>query len=159
MNWKVSYEMLFENNLDPNVWIKKHNFFVITMILQYPRKLPNDVIKRKYYTFFMNLDEFVPESRYKAAYKSGLDRYPISPFLDSRENLFKWYFILSNYIFEEIQYPRYELGEWIKKYHDEYTPPAIIEDGFHKKHQKLIYGFIICFISVVIYMLYQPVYL
>ena len=75
--------------LNPNVWLPHLKFTLQTMAITYPSK-PNDVAKKKYYDFISNLPVFIPIEPFGKNFMDLLDKYPVTPYLDSRMSMMKW---------------------------------------------------------------------
>lgn len=82
-------------NLDPDVWGPNYWFFLHTIAYSYPENV-NQVTKRKYYDFIQNLPLFIPVSEMGDNFASILDKYPVTPYLDSRESFIRWVNFIHN---------------------------------------------------------------
>ena len=81
--------------LDPKIWGPFYWFVLHTIALTYPAH-PNEVIKKKYYDFIQNLPLFIPIPEMGDNFGAMLDKYPISPYLDSRESFIRWVHFIHN---------------------------------------------------------------
>ena len=70
-------------------WGRQFWFVLHTIAFSYP-KHPNKVTKRKYYDTVMNIPLFLPNSDVGDKFSKLLDKYPVTPYLDSRESFIKW---------------------------------------------------------------------
>jgi hypothetical protein len=72
-----------------NVWGPKYWYVLHMMAFHYP-KHPNKVTKKKYYEMIMNFPLFIPHPEMGNKFSGLLDKYPVTPYLDSRESFIKW---------------------------------------------------------------------
>ena len=82
---------------DAKIWGPKYWFFLHSVARCYPL-YPNETIKRKYYDFIMNLPLFIPDKEMAAYCEKLIDKYPVTPYLDSRESFIKWMYFIHNKI-------------------------------------------------------------
>jgi len=104
---------------EPTVWGPHYWFFLMTIALSYPES-PNSVTKRKYYDFILNLPLFIPNAEIGNKFSSLLDKYPVSPYLDTRESFVKWVHFIHNKVNiligkEEISYQT-ALDDYLREY-------------------------------------------
>jgi hypothetical protein len=124
----------------------------MTIAMTYP-KYPNEVSKRKYYSFIQNLPIFIPSSEIGNKFEEVLDKYPVTPYLTNRDSFIRWVYFIHNKINymtgkEEISY-----DSAIEKYLAEYRPKQIsLSDKFkiQKKYILLLF-LIICFFFILIW--------
>ena len=84
--------------LNRTVWLPYLHFVLQTISLYYPEK-PNTVTKKKYYNFINDLPLFFPEYPMGKNFIDLLDKYPVTPYLESRLSFMKWV----NYIHNKIK--------------------------------------------------------
>lgn len=82
-------------NFEPDVWGPHYWFFLHTIAHSYP-ETPNAVTKRKYYDLIQNMPLFIPVSDIGNKFSSLIDKYPVSPYLDSRESFIRWVHFIHN---------------------------------------------------------------
>jgi hypothetical protein len=87
-------------NFDPDVWGPHYCFFLHTIAHSYPES-PNAVTKRKYYDLIQNMPLFIPVSEIGNKFSNLLDKYPVSPYLDSRDAFIRWGHFIHNKINEK----------------------------------------------------------
>ena len=75
--------------LNPYVWLPHFEFTLQTIAVQYPKK-PNEVTKKKYYEFISNIPVFFPIKPLGKSFSNMLNKYPVTPYLDSRTAFMKW---------------------------------------------------------------------
>ena len=107
--------------LNPNVWLPHLKFTLQTMAITYPSN-PNDVAKKKYYDFISNLPVFIPIDPIGKNFMDLLDKYPVTPYLDSRMSMMKWVHFIFNKISLQLDQPVEEFYDSLEKYYDEYKP-------------------------------------
>lgn len=118
------------NNLSNNVAVKTSIwgppawFFLHSVTMAYPKKIDdnnsNDVeIKKNYYNFFMNLGNILPCNVCGNSYNKYLIELPLSDYLDSRESLFYWFYMIHEKVNDKLGVPmcdRLSLNDAIDKY-------------------------------------------
>ena len=87
--------------LNPEVWGPFYWFVLHTIALTYPAN-PNEVIKKKYYDFIHNLPLFLPVSTIGNQFSVLLDKFPVTPYLDSQPSFVKWMHFIHNKINETL---------------------------------------------------------
>jgi hypothetical protein len=140
--------------LDPTIWGPHYWFVLHTIALCYPLT-PNDVTKKKYYDFIQNLPLMMPVSRIGDRFSEMLDKYPVTPYLDSRESFIKWmHFIHNKYNLlsgkEEVS-----MAEAMDKYYHNYKPKNLLIRENLKRRQKILYLIIIALLLGAIWRLYK----
>ena len=135
--------------LDPKIWGPHYWFVFHTIALGYPL-MPNDISKKKYYEFIDNIPLFIPVKQIGDKFSSILDKYPVAPYLDSRDSLIKWFYFIHNKINIELNLPEITMSESFIKYYNNYKP---IEDTFidyYKLKHKIIF---LCIIVMLLYLI------
>ena len=128
--------------LDPDVWGPHFWFFLHTIAISYPNR-PNDVTKKKYYEFIMNLPLFLPVEKIGNDFGKLIDEYPVSSYLDSKDSLVRWMHFIHNKINEKLERPTISLNDFYTKYYDEYKPKNIKMQEHYKWKEKIIYMMIV----------------
>ena len=100
---------------DPDIWGPHYWFFLFTIAQTYP-KTPNAITKRKYYDFVMNMPLFIPDPEIGNRFANMLDKYPVTPYLDSRESFIKWVHFIHNKINYMLGKEEISLLESLEKY-------------------------------------------
>ena len=106
--------------MDPIVWGPKLWFFMHTISFNYPEN-PNQEDKRNYYDFFHNLKNIIPCSVCKNHYAQHLQNNPITPSLDTKQNLVQWVIDLHNEVNKTLGKKIYQYDEVINLYKKEYS--------------------------------------
>ena len=136
---------------DPRVWGPHYWFFLHTIAQSYP-KTPNEVTKRKYYDTIQNMPLFIPVSEIGNRFSELLDKYPVSPYLGSRESFVRWVHFVHNKLNVSLGKDEMSLLESVDAYHANYKPiPIILSDtlGINKHY---LYAAIILICLVLIYL-------
>lgn len=123
--------------LNPNVWLPHLKFTLQTMAITYPSN-PNDVAKKKYYDFISNLPVFIPIEPIGKNFMELLDKYPVTPYLDSRMSMMKWVHFIFNKISLQLDQPIEEFYDSLEKYYDEYKPKEYKTREIAKTRKKYI---------------------
>lgn len=121
-------------DLNPNVWIPHYWFFLKTTAFNYPIH-PNAVTKKKYYEFIMNFPLFIPHTKTSNDFCELLDKYPLRPYLDSRNALTKWVHFIHNRYNETLNIPIVKYEDYVKEYFDLYR-----ENHNISKNKGLFFG-------------------
>lgn len=140
-----------ERYLDPSVWGSHFWFVMLTIAIQYPNT-PNDVIKKKYYRFFTELETFLPCKDVKKTYKALLNEFPINPYLDSRLSLLKWLNFVHNKYNQILNKEEVELYKGLEKYYENYKKE--IEPTITFKKRDIKYGLLAIFLIIIIFCTY-----
>jgi hypothetical protein len=137
---------------EPTVWGPHYWFFLMTIALSYPES-PNSVTKRKYYDFILNLPLFIPNAEIGNKFSGLLDKYPVSPYLDTRESFVKWVHFIHNKVNvmigkEEISYQT-ALDDYLREYLPK--PIYLSEKIKVNKYYIFITFMMLCFILIYLY--------
>jgi len=142
------------NNFDPNVWGPHYWFFLHTIAESYPEH-PNETIKRKYYDLIQNMPIFIPVIEIGNKFSNLLDKYPITPYLCSRESFVRWVHFIHNKINVLLNKKEISLPDALQKYRSNYKSKKVhlVEKINNKKHY--IYAFLIILLILFIYQYYE----
>ena len=138
--------------LDPTVWGPFYWFVFHTIALTYPTN-PNETIKKKYYDFIHNIPLFLPVQTIGNNFSVLLDKYPVTPYLDSQSSFVKWMHFIHNKINVSLDKPEVTMDEAMVTYSEHYKPKAVKEKEQRKRREKYVFlGFIIIFIALTIFL-------
>jgi hypothetical protein len=140
--------------LDPRVWGPHYWFFLHTIAISYPN-YPSSVTKKKYYEFIQNLPLFLPIESISTDFSKLIDKYPVAPYLDSRDSFIRWLHFLHNKINEKLQKPTISLHQFYINYYESYKPSNEKWKDYYKLKQKIIYFFVVIVSISFIYYLYD----
>jgi hypothetical protein len=108
-------------NLDSKVWGPHYWFVLYSIAITYPNT-PNNVTKKKYYDFIQNLPLFLPHDEISNYFSNMINKYPVTPYLDSRDSFTRWIHFIHNRINVILNKPEITLKEAYQAYHDNYKP-------------------------------------
>ena len=130
--------MEFPRTLDPEIWGPYFWFVLMTMAVKYPEHA-NGVTRKKYYDFIQNLPLFLPEYAIGNRFSVLLDKYPVTPYLDTRESFLRWVVFIHNKVNVSIHKSELTMTEALNAYYSHYAPKQIVIMDERKYRQKLIY--------------------
>lgn len=99
--------------LDSKIWGPHYWFVLLTIAISYPIH-PNDVTKKKYYELIQNFPLFIPDSKIGNRFSSLLDKYPVAPYLDSRDSFIKWIHFIHNRVNVSLKKDEISLSQALK---------------------------------------------
>ena len=138
--------------LDSKVWAPHYWFVLQTLAVTYPLH-PTTVSKKKYYDFIQNIPLFMPDPELGNEFSKMLDKYPVTPYLDSRESFIKWVYFIYNRINIKMGKDEIPLTNALNDYYSLYKPKEIILREEIKYREKLIYfGILVVSIGGIIYL-------
>jgi len=140
--------------LNHNVWLPKLEFILQTISITYP-KTPNTVTKKKYYEFIQNLPIFIPVYPFGKNFIKLLNKYPVTPYLDSREAFMRWVHYIFNKIDKQLEIPEKTFYESLDKYYDEYKPKELRKQEQTKLREKYYYFVVSLIVIFSIYYNYK----
>lgn len=140
--------------LDPTVWGPHYWFVLHTIALCYPL-YPNDVTKKKYYEFIQNLPLMIPFQKIGNNFSILLDKFPVTPYLDSRESFQKWVHFIHNKVNETLGLPQLTFSEAVDKYYHNYKPKDLLDREKLKRKEKYIFFISIIILSGLIFAMYK----
>lgn len=140
--------------LDPTVWGPHYWFVLHTIALCYPM-YPNDVTKKKYYEFIQNLPLMIPIEKMGNNLSILLDKFPVTPYLDSRESFQKWIHFIHNRVNETLGLPQLTYSESIDKYYHNYKPKDLLHREKLRRKEKYIFMISIIVLSGLIIAMYK----
>ena len=140
--------------LNPEVWGPFYWFVLHTIALTYPIN-PNEVIKKKYYDFIHNIPLFLPIADIGNQFSLLLDKYPVTPYLDSQQSFVKWMHFIHNKINVLLNKPEITMEEAMVQYYEHYKPKAVKDKETRKRRDKYIFAGLIVFIILLSVLLYR----
>ena len=84
-----------------------------------------------------------------------LNKYPVTPYLDSRTAFMKWTHFTINKLKEKLELPQENFYESLEKYYHNYKPKEIIEQENYDSKKKYIEGGAIILLIASIYYIYN----
>jgi len=140
--------------LNPKIWGPKYWFFLYTTALTYPNN-PNEITKKKYYDFIQNFPLFIPVSNIGNEFSIFLDKYPVTPYLDSRESFIKWIHFIHNKINIYLGKKEISYYDAMHYYYSHYQEKEIKITNEKKNKHKFIFASIIIILFSIIILLYK----
>jgi hypothetical protein len=105
-------------------WGPHYWFFMMSVALSYP-DFPNETTRRKYYDFFTNFSYFIPDPDMSTRFSEMLDRFPITPYLASKDSLVRWVVFIHNKYNEMLGKHEISLDEALANYYDHFIPKPV----------------------------------
>lgn len=106
--------------MNPKVWGPHAWFFLHSVTLSYPNN-PTETDKKQMYDFFMSVSNILPCLDCMKHFKDHLNKYPITPFLDSKDSLVSWLIILHNMVNVSTGKPTMTNEDVLKLYNKKYA--------------------------------------
>ena len=136
--------------LNPYVWLPHFEFTLQTIAVQYPKK-PNEVTKKKYYEFISNIPVFFPIKPLGKSFSNMLNKYPVTPYLDSRESFIKWVYFIHNRVNKNLGYEELTLSESLEKYYKQYENcEKQFEINNNRREHYIYFGILLILIIITI---------
>ena len=142
--------MIFE----PSVWGPHYWFTLHTIAMCYPEHV-NEVTKKKYYDFIQNFPLFIPVEDIGNTFSKMLDKYPVTPYLDSRESFMKWVHFIHNKINVALDIPEVTMEEALSSYYDNYKPRVVKSTEEYNRREKIAFIVGLALILIAIYFFYD----
>lgn len=142
--------MIFE----PSVWGPHYWFTLHTIAMCYPEHV-NEVTKKKYYDFIQNFPLFIPVEDIGNTFSKMLDKYPVTPYLDSRESFMKWVHFIHNKINVALDIPEVTMEEALSSYYDNYKPRVVKSTEEYNRREKIAFIVGLVLIIIAIYFFYD----
>ena len=133
--------------LKSKIWAPHFWFVLHTIAFKYP-VTPNKVTKKKYYDMIINIPLFLPNKETGSEFIELLDKYPVTPYLDSREAFIKWTHFIHNRVNEKTNIPVTTYSIFLQDYYDKYKEDEQEKTLF--KYRKYIYFLLIIIIILAI---------
>lgn len=138
----------------PEIWGPYYWFFLNTVAMTYPN-FPNKVTKKKYYEFIMNFPLFIPIPDIAKQFSEILDKYPVTPYLDSRESFIKWVVFIHNKINIMLNKNTINYNEFLNNYISLYKDPKIKNAKAKVEKKYIIYFLVLLAFLILILILYK----
>ena len=116
---------------------------------------PNDVTKKKYYDFIQNLPLFLPVEEIGNTFSQYLDKYPVTPYLESRTSFVKWTHFIHNKINVSLGKEELTMEEAMSAYYENYKSKADNSLDERKRREKFVFAGILFTVVVVGIALYR----
>ena len=137
--------------LDPKIWGPQYWFVLHTIALSYPSN-PTETMRKKFYDFYQNLPLFIPIEEIGNNFSKFLDKYPVTPYLESRQSLVRWTHFIHNKINAALALPTMTMEEAMTDYYAKYKPKSIKDNEGRKRREKIIFsGFVVVVMGMIVY--------
>jgi hypothetical protein len=115
--------------------------------------MPNKTTKRKYYDLIHNMPLFIPNEEIGNKFAQLLDKYPLSPYLDSRDSFTRWIHFIHNKINSILGKKEIDYLESLEIYKKSYDPQPVYLSEKMKINKKYIYMaiFLLCLFGIYVY--------
>jgi hypothetical protein len=123
MNQPLPLNTVYKFN--PTIWGPHFWFFLHTVAESYPL-YPNAVTKRKYYDLIQNMPLFIPIVDMGDTFSEMLDKYPVTPYLDTRASFVRWVHFIHNKFNVLLRKPEISLLQSLDNYRAEYYPKTTL---------------------------------
>jgi hypothetical protein len=140
--------------LDPKIWGPHYWFVLHTIAITYP-KTPNNVTKKKYYDLIQNFPLFIPIEEIGNTFSKLIDKYPVTPYLDSRESFMKWMHYIHNKINLALLTPELTMEEALTSYYNNYKPKKINDVETRQFREKMVFLGVISTVLIMCAVLYN----
>lgn len=138
--------------LEYRVWGPKFWFTMHTIAKMYP-DTPNEVTRKKYYEIIHNIPVFLPQFPLGDAFSNMLEKYPVTPYLDSKTAFMKWLHFVYNKVREIMNELPVPMEQFIREYDDKYIPEVIMEKNDGKlRHQIAVGGLLVAIVGISIFL-------
>ena len=139
---------------DSTIWGPHYWFFLHTISESYPLS-PNQVTKRKYYDLLQNFPLFIPDAEMGNIFSELLDKYPLSPYLDSRESFVRWVHFIHNKINVKLGKPEVSLPIALDMYRANYKAKSILFSEKIGMRKHYIFALFIITLLLLVYKYYE----
>ena len=140
--------------LRSKVWGPHYWFFLFTVGISYPLK-GNEVSKKKYYEFIHNFPLFIPDKHIGNDFSKLLDKYPVTPYLESRDMFLRWIHFIHNRINILLGKKEISFENAMVEYYDHYKEDKEIKENFFLFKRIYIYIITVFFFLVLAFLLYR----
>jgi hypothetical protein len=137
--------------LNENVWLPYLKFTLQTIAITYPKN-PNNVTKKKYYDFIQNIPILFPLYPMGSNFVKLLDKFPVTPYLDSRMSFMKWIYFIFNKIDIGDNKPETTFYESLERYYEKYKPKELLDvEKFKKQERYIQFGIGVSLLLLIMY--------
>ena len=136
--------------ISPESWGPHFWYFLHTVAYTYP-EFPTQVTKRKYYDLIQNMPLFVPDLKMGDKLSEFLDRYPVSPYLDSRESFMRWVHFIHNKFNIFLGKEEISFYQGLDNYYQANMPKPIIDVKTKVMYRDIMYSSILGVLCTVCY--------
>ena len=124
--------------LDAKIWGPHYWFVLMTVAVNYPDHV-NDVTRKKYYDFVQNFSMLIPDPEMSSEFDRMLGKYPVTPYLDSRDSFIRWVHFIHNRYNVLLMKDEVSLHDALERYYLHYRPRSVQIMEELKYREKLVY--------------------
>jgi hypothetical protein len=139
---------------DSTVWGPHYWFFLHTVAESYPIS-PNATTKRKYYDLIINMPLYIPVVEMGNKFSQLLDKYPVTPYLDTRDSFVRWVHFMHNKFNVLLGKEEISLQMALDKYRAEYKPKPVYLFEKINTRRHYIHAIIIFLLIFMIYVFWK----
>ena len=101
-----------------------------------------------------NIPLFLPAKPIGNDFAKMLDKYPVTPYLGSRESFMKWVHFIINKLHEKMEWEQMDFFDSLEKDYDSYKPKEVInKEKYKSRKQYIMIGTILFIILLILYLL------
>jgi len=134
---------------DPEVWGPHYWFVIHSVAFGYPDH-PSAIQRKISHRFIAHLPELIPNHKIGNEFSNLLELYPVTPYLDRKEDFVKWTHFIHNRINEKIDKPQVSLSEHYRIFEEAYRPKQSQFQTLLKRKSKLVYIIFIILIALLV---------
>lgn len=83
-----------------------------------------------------------------------LDKYPVTPYLESRESFMKWVHFIINKLHAAMDWEQEDFFDSLEKYYDSYKPKEVLNrEKYKSRKQYIMIGTVLFIILLILYLL------
>jgi hypothetical protein len=131
--------------MDPLVWGPSYWFFLHNVAFNYPTH-PTTIQKKIHYRLIHNFHEFLPSNTMAGLFVKMIDKYPVTPYLDTKKDFIKWMWFIHNKINTRLNKPTITLSEHYQQFHTAYEAKPSRIKRFLKERHMVVYTIILLLI-------------
>lgn len=126
------------NKLSIDIWFPNYCFFIQSILLQYP-VCASGSVQKKYYSFFIEyLPEFIPNSYIKKQLIDLYNKYPIQPYLRTKEDINLWFWYITNKLNKILNKKQRTYQDYYSNYFKHYITKNDDKIFIYRKHLKWV---------------------
>lgn len=137
---------------DPDVWGPHYWFVLFTIAVTYP-VIATEKDKKHYYNFIQDFPMFLPGEPYSNKFADMINKYPVTPYLDSRESMIQWVHFIHNRFNVLLGKKAITLEDALYEYNLNYRKPASYYSDIRVNYNVIVTFIIIavCIASIKLY--------
>ena len=136
--------------MDPTLWGPHYWFFLHTMAFNYPT-YPTAMQRKIHYRFIQHLPDMIPNKQMASQFIKLTEKFPVEPYLDTKEDFIKWMYFIHNQINQLLDKPQFTLSEHYTKMNELYIPKHTRLQRYLKNKYSLVITLFILMILAFIY--------